>query len=117
MEKIFKLEDNVLIWPNNEEIVFFLPILPPNICFNDHAYQRFVNSFHNMTIQYVNEELANIKVKHVSGVEYHFEGLSAFIENLEVNHNDVVLVPYCPQEGVPNIDVFGAKLNVEFINE
>lgn len=114
MTKIFNIEDNVLIWPNNEEVVFFLPILPENTCLTDQAYKLFVNNFNAINVEKINEDKANIQVHHSSGMQYNFEALPAFIENLEVNHDTVVIVPYCPQEGVPNIDVFGAKIPVLF---
>lgn len=99
---------------DDERIVLMLPILPPLIVFNDPSYKAFVSNFEYVSINSIEGDDANLvgnMVVYHSTLLFKFEALSPFIDAC-TNAKKVVIVPYCPEEGIPDQDVFGGEIEV-----
>ncbi len=99
----------------NGELALFLPILPPLIIYNDSSFQGFVNNFElvDCRVQNIHNYIAGeITIEH-SHLQYRFQALKPFIETLRRN-GKVIVVPYSQKEGIPEHDVFGATIPVNF---
>ena len=99
---------------DDERIVLMLPILPPLIVFNDPAYKAFVSDFEHVLVNHIEGDDSNLvgqmTVYHKQ-LLFKFEALSPFMDAC-LNVSKVVIVPYCPEEGVPDQDVFGGEVSV-----
>lgn len=99
---------------DDERIVLMLPILPPLIEFNDPSYKSFVSDFEHIQINNIDCDDSNLvgqmTVYHQKLI-FKFEALSPFIDAC-TNAKRVVIVPYCPEEGIPDQDVFGGEIEV-----
>ena len=99
---------------DDERIVLMLPILPQLIVFNDPAYKAFVSDFEQLFIDTITGEdsnLVGVMSVHHKQLIFKFEALSPFIDAC-TNVKKVVIVPYCPEEGIPDQDVFGGEIEV-----
>jgi hypothetical protein len=96
-------------------VALMLPILPPRIIYNDAGYKSFVHAFDSVIIDrgddHDNADLLGVVHVYHQSIVYRFPALLPFLEACTAA-GKAVLVPYCPEEGFPEQDIFGGEVPV-----
>ncbi len=98
---------------SEDTMALMLPILPPSVVYGDDQYRDFLEEF--LSVRYElrgtrEDPVGRFWVEHRK-FSFHSYALEPFVEAI-ARIGEVLLVPYCVNEGFPKQDVMAAKVPV-----